>query len=64
MKIGKPTGAIATGKEVVYDVVISNSGTKAAEKIDAGFFLPTEMNPVAVEGGGKVIPEEKKVLFN
>ena len=64
MKINKPTGAIATGKEVVYEVVISNCGTKAAEKVDAGFFLPNAMTPVAVEGGGKVIPEEKKVLFN
>lgn len=64
MKINKPTGAIATGKEVVYEVVINNKGTKAAEKVDAGFFLPNEMTPVAVEGGGKVIAEEKKVLFN
>jgi hypothetical protein len=45
-------------------VVIGNSGTKAAEKVDAGFFLPTGMTPVAVEGGGKVIAEEQKVLFN
>ena len=64
MKINKPTGAIATGKEVVYEVVISNGGTKAAEKVDAGFFLPDEIVPTAVEGGGKVIAEERKVLFN
>lgn len=64
MKVNKPAGAIATGKEVVYEVVIGNSGTKAAEKVDAGFFLPTGMTPVAVEGGGKVIAEEQKVLFN
>ena len=64
MKINKPSGAIATGKEVVYEVVISNSGTKAAENVDAGFFLPTGMVPTAVEGGGKVIAEEQKVLFN
>ena len=64
MKINKPSGAIATGKEVVYEVVISNSGTKAAEKVDAGFFLPPGMTPTAVEGGGKVIAEEQKVLFN
>ena len=38
--------------------------TKAAEKVDAGFFLPDEIVPTAVEGGGKVIAEERKVLFN
>lgn len=64
MKINKPTGAIATGKEVVYEVVINNCGTKAAERIDAGFFLPAGMTPIAVEGGGKVIAEDSKVLFN
>lgn len=64
MKINKPSGAIALGKEVEYEVVISNSGTKAAEQIDAGFFLPSGMTPLAVDGGGKVIPEESKVLFN
>ena len=64
MKINKPSGPIALGSEVEYEVVISNNGTKAAEEIDAGFFLPDGMVPRSVEGGGMIMENESKVLFS
>lgn len=64
IRINKPSGPIAAGSEIDYEVLISNNGTKAAEEIDAGFFLPQGMIPLAVEGGGMIQEEESKVLFN
>ena len=64
IRINKPTGPIATGSEIDYEVVIANNGTKAAESIDAGFFLPAGMIPLAVEGGGMIQENESKVLFS
>lgn len=64
MKINKPSGPIALGTEVEYEIVIINSGTKAAEQIDAGFFLPSGMKPLSVEGGGVIAEDNSKVLFS
>ncbi|MBR2585632.1 MAG: DUF11 domain-containing protein [Thermoguttaceae bacterium] len=64
IRINKPNGPIATGSEIDYEVVIANNGTKAAESIDAGFFLPAGMIPLSVEGGGMIQENESKVLFS
>ena len=64
MKINKPNGPVAIGSEIEYEVVITNNGTKAAEEVDAGFFLPEGLKPISVEGGGVVMAEESKVLFS
>ena len=64
MKINKPSGPVAIGTEIEYEIVITNNGTKAAEEIDAGFFLPAGLKPLSVDGGGAVMAEESKVLFS
>ncbi len=64
ININKPTGPVATGSEIDYEVVISNNGTKAAEEVESGFFLPEGMTPLSVDGGGMISESEGKVLFN
>lgn len=64
MKINKPSGPVALGTEVEYEIVIANTGTKAAEEIDAGFFLPSGMTPLTVEGGGVIAEDGAKVMFS
>ncbi|MDO4585777.1 MAG: hypothetical protein Q4C95_00610 [Planctomycetia bacterium] len=64
MQINSPNAPAAVGSSVIYEVIISNKGTKAAEEINSGLFLTSGLLPLAIAGNnGFVYPEESKVLF-
>ncbi|MDO5581492.1 MAG: hypothetical protein Q4G69_10165 [Planctomycetia bacterium] len=65
MRIKAPNGPVAVGSPVSYMITITNTGTKAASNVNAGFLLGRGMRPVAVEGNnGIVYPNDMKVVFN
>lgn len=65
MRIKAPNGPVAVGSPVSYMITITNTGTKAAENVSAGFLLSRGMRPVSVEGNhGIVHPNDMKVVFN
>ncbi|MDO5554986.1 MAG: hypothetical protein Q4G68_14615 [Planctomycetia bacterium] len=64
VKINAPNGPVALGTPVQYEVVVTNTGTKAAENVVSGLFLFGGLKPVSVDfGSGTVVAEESKILF-
>lgn len=48
-----PRGAVPVGKEITYQVILSNQGTKAAESIYLRVQLSPQLQPLQVEGVGE-----------
>ncbi len=48
-----PRGAAPVGKEITYQVILSNQGTKAAESVYLRVQLSPHLQPLAVEGVGE-----------
>ncbi len=64
LRIKTPNGPVAIGTPLVYEVTITNTGTKAAENVSAGLFLNGGIKAVEVEGGNGVIQNGTQVVLN
>ena len=42
---------MATGEEVVYELIVSNRGTKEADNVEVFAYFSPGIEPVSVEGG-------------
>ena len=63
LEVRDPKGPLPVGQEVVYDVVISNRGSKAADGIELLAQFSNGIEPVAVEGlKGEIVPGQ--VVFD
>jgi uncharacterized repeat protein (TIGR01451 family) len=51
LEVSDPSGPIPVGEEAVYEIRITNRGTKRASGIDAIAYFSRGVEPVAVEGG-------------
>ena len=49
--VTKPNGPLELGHEAEYSVLITNTGTKAAENVEVSMMFGKQLEPVAVEGG-------------
>jgi hypothetical protein len=63
LDVKDPSGPVAVGEDVVYEIRIRNRGTKAAEGVEVLSFFSTGVEPVAVEGTGHKI-QPGQVIFN
>jgi hypothetical protein len=48
--VNDPTGPIAVGKEVIYEVRVMNRGTKAASNVEISVFFSEGIEPTGAEG--------------
>ncbi|MCA9271248.1 MAG: DUF11 domain-containing protein, partial [Planctomycetales bacterium] len=51
LQISDPPGPQPTGEPMVYEVQLTNRGTKAAERVQLAAFFSEGLDPVAVDGG-------------
>lgn len=57
MTLNDPSGPIAVGEEVVYDLQVVNRGTLAAQQVKIVMHFSEGIEPTSVEGAvGKVVP--------
>lgn len=57
MTVNDPSGPIAVGEEVVYDLQVVNRGTLAAQQVKIVMHFSEGIEPTSVEGAvGKVVP--------
>ena len=54
---------VEVGGEVVYDIQVSNQGSKAAENVQLQAILPPEMKPLAAEGASRYDVAGQQVSF-
>ncbi len=64
VEVRDPVGGVPVGEEIVYEIHVSNRGTKAAEGIQVFVDLSEELIPVAIEGSrGEIFAEQGQVDF-
>ncbi len=64
LDVKDPPGAIAVGEEVIYEVIVSNRGTMAADNVEVFAYFSPGIEPVSVEGGeAKIAAGEGLVEF-
>jgi uncharacterized repeat protein (TIGR01451 family) len=51
LEVSDPTGPMAVGEDVVYEVRIRNRGTKAAENVAVNGFFSGGIEPLSAQGG-------------
>jgi uncharacterized repeat protein (TIGR01451 family) len=51
LEIKDPPGAVAVGEEVIYELIVSNRGTKQADNVEVFAYFSPGIEPVSVEGG-------------
>ncbi len=62
LEVHDPQGPIATGEDAVYEVVIRNRGSKAAENVDLVLFFSSGLEATSVQGGPHEIGPGQVVL--
>ncbi len=64
LDIKDPPGAVAVGEEVIYELIVSNRGTKQADNVEVFAYFSPGIEPVSVEGGeAKIAAGEGLVEF-
>ena len=63
LEVSDPAGPVAVGEEAVYEIRISNRGTKSAESIQVSSYFSAGVEPVGVEGAQHKIGNDGQVLF-
>ena len=62
LEVHDPPGPIATGDDAVYEVVVRNRGSKAAENVDVVLFFSSGLEATNVQGGPHEIGPGQVVL--
>ena len=62
LEVHDPPGPIATGDDAVYEVVVRNRGSKAAENVDLVMFFSSGLEATSVQGGPHEIGPGQVVL--
>ncbi len=63
LEVTDPLGPVAIGSEAVYEIRISNRGSKSAEAVQVSSFFSTGVEPVRVEGLQHTIGNDGQVMF-
>jgi hypothetical protein len=59
-----PRGPIELGQEVEYEVLITNTGTKAAENVEIAMTFGRQLEPTGVRGGEAKSTDDGQVFFD
>ena len=64
LEVSDPSAPVAGGKRAVYEIRISNRGTKAADQVEIETFFSEGVEPVEAEGGAHRIGQDGQIVFD